>query len=1182
MQLEKIIIEILSEQSGLKAKDISQIINQRYKENVDKSEVNKILYSKLKGKVYQDNRYRWFINKSKHPEIQTKETADNTVNTTITSKLMSYYLECIARDNDSGVSEYASSRYGLPEYAQINILPQYAEDANSFYTENNLSRIVNKSRASHGKAVLYLGYPIYLKRIVKRSDNNEFFVVEPLLLFTINSSSLINNEIPNLEDSIPRLNSEAISSLSGLKGLDLMNDIMELTDDLGLNNELDDIPDLDELLARFKILRPEWSWNQRLEPINISETSLSNSKTPGIYNTAAIFISEGSKYTHGLEKELTELRNLSEEDFKGCSLGQWLTGQFPAYEHKECSLIEPLPLNDEQRDAVKKALTNPLTVVTGPPGTGKSQVVTSIIINAVHKGQTVLFASKNNKAVDVVFERANNITSIPVMIRMGGQANFSNISSYLNNILAATVSDSDRNNYEYYQSKNSELLDRLATLNQVQADIIKVRNEVDKLEKDIEQLRSLFSGEQFKQIGLVSDEWIVKAESSFNYMSNAINKATKNQQSILSRLFWPLLAKYRYNKVLTSYKEAKHYMDVLGVSECNLPVNESTIHVYIEMNEHFSNRLNAAYSIHSYFKSLNKLNNCENLGKLSAKIKEVEEEAQENSLKLWEYWLRMIPEKLGSEDRQIIGEYCSVLDVLSENSTQINNKVWAKYYNLSAKVTNIFSCWAVTSLSVKGRIPFASGFFDLVVIDEASQCDIASALPLLFRAKRAVIIGDDNQLKHISRISSTLDIQLLEKYDLTDGFLGWRYSYTSLFNLAQSLCKTSDIVFLRDHHRSHSDIIEFSNNEFYNAKLRIATKYNKLKSIKNEPAVRWINITGEVTSPPTGSSKNAKEAQAIIYELRRIVRNNYQGSIGVVTPFREQKKLINDMVNADTTLRESLFAREFLADVVHSFQGDERDIIIFSPVFAKGMRSGSIRFLENNGNLFNVAITRARAALIVVGDMNACANSSVSYLSHFVQYVKNLNNDTRKSTINREVTDSGPNYPIIQVKGISISDWEKALYEQLYLNGIKTIPQYREEQYYLDLALFYNNKKLDIEIDGENYHRDWDGEICKRDLIRNKRLIELGWDVQRFWVYQVRDNMQGCIDSIKSWMERTHEDNDIYKSSNMNKFNKVREEHPSSERQKANTKPTTKSIKTFNGKGKQWSSRERVSFGDTV
>ena len=57
---------------------------------------------------------------------------------------------------------------------------------------------------------------------------------------------------------------------------------------------------------------------------------------------------------------------------------------------------------------------------------------------------------------------------------------------------------------------------------------------------------------------------------------------------------------------------------------------------------------------------------------------------------------------------------------------------------------------AVTSLSARGRIPLQTAFFDMLVVDEASQCDIASVLPLLDRARNVVVIGDPMQLRHIS------------------------------------------------------------------------------------------------------------------------------------------------------------------------------------------------------------------------------------------------------------------------------------------------------------------------------------------------------------------------------------------------------------------------------------------------
>ena len=81
------------------------------------------------------------------------------------------------------------------------------------------------------------------------------------------------------------------------------------------------------------------------------------------------------------------------------------------------------------------------------------------------------------------------------------------------------------------------------------------------------------------------------------------------------------------------------------------------------------------------------------------------------------------------------------------------------------------------------------------------------------------------------------------------------------------------------------------------------------------------------------------------------------------------------------------------------------------------------------------------------------------------------------------------------------------------------MPQYAEDKYRLDLALKIADRKLDIEVDGEMYHRSWDGELCRRDQIRNRRLIELGWDVLRFWVYESRDDMPHCIERVQNWIK---------------------------------------------------------------
>jgi very-short-patch-repair endonuclease len=336
------------------------------------------------------------------------------------------------------------------------------------------------------------------------------------------------------------------------------------------------------------------------------------------------------------------------------------------------------------------------------------------------------------------------------------------------------------------------------------------------------------------------------------------------------------------------------------------------------------------------------------------------------------------------------------------------------------------------------------------------------------------------------------------------------------------LCRSEDIVALRDHHRSHADIIEFSNEEFYEGRLRVATNYDQLRRPnQNGPAVRWIDVNGKVVRPSTGGAANEAEAQAVVNEIERLLNQGYRGSIGVVSPFRAQANRIRDMVNGHEGLSARIGDLEFLADTVHKFQGDERDVMIFAPVVSSGISDGALGFLRSNPNLFNVAVTRARAALIVVGDRNAALNCAVDYLARFAAYSDKVGDRAPQLPVAIKA-DCGPDYPPVSHPE-RVSEWERIFYRKLYRASIKSIPQYCVEKYVLDFAVLDGARRLNIEIDGERYHRDWDSELCHRDQIRNQRLMELGWDVMRFWVYEVRDDLDQSIARVQRWLDRSNE-----------------------------------------------------------
>jgi very-short-patch-repair endonuclease len=550
--------------------------------------------------------------------------------------------------------------------------------------------------------------------------------------------------------------------------------------------------------------------------------------------------------------------------------------------------------------------------------------------------------------------------------------------------------------------------------------------------------------------------------------------------------------------------------ELLGIPAT--PDEPETLHAVL------TERVALAQLVRSYGEALERLRAARPLEQLAWDLTRIAEESARNSLELWQAWLRLWPSRWDPATRKLLSEYISLLLMISSGDRfeeGVGMKVFRRYYSLFPQVARILPCWAVTSLSARGRLPFQPAIFDAVVIDEASQCDIASALPLLYRARRAVIIGDPLQLKHVSTVAPQQDRMVLSAHGLAEGRAAWAYSVNSLFDLARSLCRYEDIVNLRDHHRSHRDIISFSNRHFYRGGLRIATDQEMLKRpYRAGPAVRWIDLRGKVTRPPGGGALNNTEAAAVVAEVRQLaVERGYEGTIGVVTPFRAQANRIRSLVHQDPDLARQLASLHFVVDTVHGFQGDERDVIFFSPVVSAGVHESTLRFLKSHGNLFNVAITRAKSELVVIGDRQAALDSGVSYLAAFADYSRNL--DAREPHA-PSTAAAGPDYPVV-AHPEHVSDWERILYRAMYQAGLRPVPQYEEAPYTLDFALFQGERKLDIEVDGENYHRNWDGELCRRDQIRSRRLADRGWDILRFWVYEIRDDLAGSVRHVADW-----------------------------------------------------------------
>ena len=133
------------------------------------------------------------------------------------------------------------------------------------------------------------------------------------------------------------------------------------------------------------------------------------------------------------------------------------------------------------------------------------------------------------------------------------------------------------------------------------------------------------------------------------------------------------------------------------------------------------------------------------------------------------------------------------------------------------------------------------GLFDLVVIDEASQCDAASALPLLVRGKRAMVIGDERQLPHITTLGEQREGAIAARYGLGAGDLAtYGYRANSCFGVALS-CLARPAIMLDLHFRSHPAVVEFSNRQFYAGRM---TMCGTARPPAGMSAIEWVQVCG--------------------------------------------------------------------------------------------------------------------------------------------------------------------------------------------------------------------------------------------------------------------------------------------------------------------------------------------------
>ncbi|WP_411034845.1 AAA domain-containing protein [Shinella sp. BYT-45] len=282
---------------------------------------------------------------------------------------------------------------------------------------------------------------------------------------------------------------------------------------------------------------------------------------------------------------------------------------------------------------------------------------------------------------------------------------------------------------------------------------------------------------------------------------------------------------------------------------------------------------------------------------------------------------------------------------------------------------------------------FMFEFIDLLIMDESGQVGPHIGAASFSLAKRAVVVGDIYQIEPIATVSRSADFANAKRYGLESFWRdgepaaphivskpragGPQGSVMRLAQHATSACSqdTEDErgIFLSEHRRCRAQVIAYCNRLVYKGRLQALSPPRPKEPPL--PPLAWAHVRG-LARKHGGSNSNEREAAAIVDWLASNAqgwRDHYGKSlkdiVAVITPFRPQANLIRKgLAKAGSDFGA------LTVGTVHSLQGAEKPIVVFSPTYDADTLTGSM-FFDLNPNMMNVAVSRAKDSFVVIGDM---------------------------------------------------------------------------------------------------------------------------------------------------------------------------------------------------------------------
>ncbi len=647
---------------------------------------------------------------------------------------------------------------------------------------------------------------------------------------------------------------------------------------------------------------------EHLDPGALGDGSSLRATHEGARNVALVFAARSDSATSAkLVRDYASMRKAVRQ-ISETALGALARGPEPEVAGPDVHIVAPLQLNEAQELVIRSAMIRRLTVATGPPGTGKTQLIVNAVATARAAGQSVLVASTNNKAVDEVWERCEELAP-GLVVRTGSRSG-------------------ERDNVED-ELRSLEKLSRLQRPGRSsEACGGDLRNAVRDQELGLRELARTATREQtLARLGERRHTYADQRHCELPALAQAFGDDTA-----LGR--W-LPAARRADRAWF-FGGLRRGRLVSRLRALPVPVRErgdfTALLDFVETEAEWRAESATADAGSSDEVLLERFTGAQRVGQQASTV--------------------LLQALVAEGAARSQG---AILDRIEAVRSQ-SQREWAALDRVLPHVP----AWAVTARSAR-RFRDRPALFDLVIIDEASQCSTLDVLPLLFRAKRALVIGDPMQLAPITKILPRQEAAVRAESGvraswLEEHRLGHR-RYSSFQAAAHAAGAT---LLLDEHYRCHPNIIGISNQHCYSGRLTVLTDPRTLRRLPDVDALQWLDVPGTARRGRGGSWINEAEAERVRIAVERLLKRlPADASVGVVTPFRAQKELLARGWEHEPRVR---------VGTVHTFQGGQQDVMLLSLVAGAQMRPSALNWLCREVNLWNVAITRARSHLIVLGD----------------------------------------------------------------------------------------------------------------------------------------------------------------------------------------------------------------------